>query len=355
MARTCLGHLVSHSYDIRITTGSDALNGAAERVLQKHVGDLGVPSDADLLRRELSAVVEGVRAALVDGSCEFASAGQLDRVRLLGGLRSEVVRSWSEDDSALLPLMRAFEVVNEALVASGEASSLAEVLEPTSRSVLREVAHLLRSPLSSIVMMADTLRDESMGPLSKAQKHQLGIIYRAALSVASTAGDLLTHLRGDTIDDPAPLSVTEVLNTVAEVLGPVAEARRCEVIIDQTVEGKRSGSELMLARILLALALRAMVMTRDGSVEIGARPDGNIVHFTVRARGLQGRASEHGLDPSRLFRLDRHGGGSAVSAAALALSAVDGILDQLDSKLELDTPSQDELRLAFSLALPPAN
>jgi hypothetical protein len=43
-----------------------------------------------------------------------------------------------------------------------------------------------------------------------------------------------------------------------------------------------------------------------------------------------------------------------VSETALALSAVDGILGQLDSKLELDTPSQDELRLAFSLALPPA-
>jgi signal transduction histidine kinase len=250
--------------------------------------------------------------------------------------------------------MQAFEVVNEALVASGEASSLAEVLEPTSRSVLREVAHMLRSPLGSIIMMADILRDESMGPLSKAQKHQLSIIYRAALSVASTAGDLLTHMREDKLDDPAPLSVAEVLNTVAAVLGPVAEARRCEVIIDQTVEGRRSGPELMLARILLALALRAMVTTRDGSVEIGARPDGNMVHFTVRARGLEGKASEHGLDPSRLFGLDRHGGGSAVSATALALSAVDGILGQLDSKLELDTPSQDEVRLAFSLALPPA-
>ena len=354
MARTRLGNFVNHSHDVRITTGSDALDGAAERVLQEHVGHLGTSSDADLLRRELSDVVEGVRAALADGSCEFASAGQLDRVRLLGGLRSEVVRSWSGDDAALLPLMRAFEVVNEALVVSGEASSLAEVLEPTTRSVLREVAHMLRSPLSSIVMMADTLRDESMGPLSKAQKHQLGIIYRAALSVASTAGDLLTHLREDKIDDPAPLSVAEVMNTVAEVLGPVAEARRCEVIISQTVEGRRSGPELMLARILLALALRAMVMTRDGSVEMGARPDGNMVHFTLRARGLQGKASEHGLDPSRLFRLDRYGGGSAVSPAGLALSAVDAILDQLDSKLELDTPSQDELRLAFSLALPPA-
>jgi signal transduction histidine kinase len=249
--------------------------------------------------------------------------------------------------------MQAFEVANEALVTSAE-STLAEVLEPTSRSVLREVAHLLRSPFGSIVMLADTLRDERSGPLSDIQKYQLDIIHRAALAVASTAGDLLTHLGEDPEEHPRPLSVAEIMEAVADVVRPVAEARRCRVIIQESVEGLRAGPTSALTRVLLALALRLADMTQDGSVELGARGEGRLVRFSLRAHGIRERVTVGADELLAVFRTEPNLGGPILSVSALALSAARTILGHLGSELAIEAPSRDELLVTFSLSLPPA-
>jgi signal transduction histidine kinase len=334
-------------------TRVDALDRAAERVVSCRAGDR--VQDSDLMRQELRVVAEGVRVALATGSCEFHGPGQLDRVRLLGDLRTELLRSWSRDDAPLLPLMQALEVANEALVTSAEAYTLAEVLEPTSRSVLREVAHLLRSPLGSIVMLADTMRDERSGPLSDMQKYQIDIIHRAALAIATTAGDLLTHMDEDPDEHPRPLSVAGIMQAVADVVRPVAEARRCRVMIHESVEELRAGPTSALTRVLLALALRLADMTQDGSVALVARAESGLVHFSVRAQGLREPVTVGADELLTVFRTDPNVGGPTLSVSALALSAAATILDHLGSELAIESPARDELLATFSLSLPPAN
>jgi hypothetical protein len=81
----------------------DALDRAAERVLSSRVRDRA--QDSDLMRQELRVVAEGVRSALATGRCEFHGPGELDRVRLLGNLRTELLSSWPKDDAPLLPIM----------------------------------------------------------------------------------------------------------------------------------------------------------------------------------------------------------------------------------------------------------
>ena len=44
-----------------------------------------------------------------------------------------------------------------------------------------EMAHDLRSPLSSILVLAESLRDGRSGGVNDVQKRQLGLIYSAAL------------------------------------------------------------------------------------------------------------------------------------------------------------------------------
>lgn len=330
----------------------DALDRAAERVLSSRLGDLA--QDSDLLQRELREVAEGVRSALATGHCEFHAPGELDRARLLGALRTQLLRSWPRADVPLLPIMQAFEVANEALATSAEASTLAEVLEPTSRSVLREVAHLLRSPLGSIVMLADTLRGERSGPLSDIQKYQLDIIHRAALAVASTAGDLLTHMGEAPEKHSRPLSVADTMEAVADVVRPVAEARRCRVIVQASVEGLRVGPTSALTRVLLALALRLADMTQDGSMELGARGEGRVVHFSVRARGIRERVTVGADELLTVFCTDPNVGGPTLSVSALALSGARTMLEQLGSEFSIESPSRDELLVTFSMPLPPA-
>jgi hypothetical protein len=187
------------------------------------------------------------------------------------------------------------------------------------------------------------------------QKYQIDIIHRAALAVASTAGDLLTHMDEDPYEHPHPLSVTEVMQAVADVVRPVAEARRCRVMIHESVEELRAGPTSALTRVLLALALRLADRSQDGSVALVARAEGGVVHFAVRAQGLREPDTVGANDLLTVFRTDPNVGGPTLSVSALALSAARTMLDHLGSELAIESPSRDQLVASVSLSLPPAN
>jgi len=59
-----------------------------------------------------------------------------------------------------------------------------------------EMAHDLRSPLSSILVLAESLRDGRSGGVNDVQKRQLGLIYSAALYLCAEASDLTELMRG---------------------------------------------------------------------------------------------------------------------------------------------------------------
>ena len=58
------------------------------------------------------------------------------------------------------------------------ASSLAG---PNGLELVVEMAHDLRSPLTSILFLAESLRDGQNSPVTDPQRRQLGLIYSAAL------------------------------------------------------------------------------------------------------------------------------------------------------------------------------
>ena len=70
-----------------------------------------------------------------------------------------------------------------------------------------EMAHDLRSPLSSILMLSEFLKSEQSGPITDTQRRQLSLIHSAALSLCSTARDVIELAReGGRLTDPARAS-----------------------------------------------------------------------------------------------------------------------------------------------------
>jgi signal transduction histidine kinase len=277
-----------------------------------------------------------------------------DALWLLRELRTEVVRSWPED-RPLLPAMRAFEEMQRRVLADGGGSPIEEILTPFARSLLREVAHMIRSPLGSIVMMADTLLEQGDQLTAERRARQHAIIYRAALGLAQVGGELLTLVEQRELEPVEHFSVEKALELVADVARPVTEARGCDLVLSLPDDPHVVGHPETLMRAMLALTLRAALRAREGNVEIEVRREAPTrVTFAVTARG-DGTIPDGGVaELLELFRAEPDTGSYTLSAEGLGLAAVAHLIRAMGSELVVDAPSDEELRLWFEITEPEA-
>ena len=97
---------------------------------------------------------------------------------------------------------------------------------------LVEVAHDMRSPLTSILFLVDAIRTGKSGSVSPIQERQLGLIYGAALGLSTLASDLVDLVRGGggLVEGPAaPFSIAEVVCGVRDLVTPIAEEKTAVV------------------------------------------------------------------------------------------------------------------------------
>ena len=163
-----------------------------------------------------------------------------------------------------------------------------------------EMAHDLRSPLTSILFLADVLQRGENGPVNDAQRRALGLMYSAALSLCTAASDVLELARGGNrlVDQrPASFSTAEMFASVRDMVLPLAVEKGLEVRLVHPVPERRVGYPRALSRVLLNLATNAVKYTDAGFVEIAARPTGRTrLEFSVRDTG-------DGFDPDRVRTL----------------------------------------------------
>jgi len=154
--------------------------------------------------------------------------------RLLDLLRTEIVLGWSEsgvDDAALPPLLVAIERVRE-VIEPGWGSPRRASLRRGRLGVPRRRTHDLRSPLTSILFLAETLQRGQSGDVNDVQHRQLGLVYTAALGLSSVASDIIELSRGGeqlVEREPVPLSVAAVLEAVRDIVHrwPRRSTSRC--------------------------------------------------------------------------------------------------------------------------------
>ncbi|MGH7554585.1 MAG: sensor histidine kinase, partial [Longimicrobiales bacterium] len=230
-------------------------------------------------------------AAIAGDSSDPPAAGALPALhrRLLELLRAELLRgAASESDPAeLLRLLRAIERLSDAIGASVDSAGASPL--PTGLEFVVGVAHDLRSPLTSILFLAETLHAEQSGEVNEIQRRQLGIIYSAALGLVAVASDIIELARGGeglTERRPTLFSVTEILESVHDIVRPMAEEKGLRVQLFPPAVDQRIGYPLALSRVLLNLTTNGLKFTDTGFVEISCRATSPTrVEFSVRDTG----------------------------------------------------------------------
>lgn len=313
---------------------------------------------------ELDAFFATLRDSLDATLAHTTPAGTLPRSlateRIIERLRFEFIDAVAASDrehatealdvlAALGTLQRCRVARNDAGWSDGYLASDRVAIELTT-----EIAHDVRSPLTAILFLVDMLRSGRAGPVTPAQARQLGIIYGAAFGMNQLATDIIDHVNGDRLVEPAPVSfsVTELLYSVRDILAPMTEERQLEMRLSTVQDDARLGFPTPLHRVLLNLAANSLKYTPRGSVSIGARQlAGTRVEFSVSdtGPGIPRRVQARLFQP---FRSDAHDDRRLFSSAGLGLTICRDLVAMLGGELRLTSAAGKGTRFSFALDLP---
>jgi signal transduction histidine kinase len=261
------------------------------------------------------------------------------------------------DTTQLLQILNAIERVGQQLEADWSRHFTDRLSAPDGLELVVEVAHDLRSPLTSILFLAETLQRGRSGPVNPVQERQLGLIYSAAFGLSSVASDVIELARGGDrlVDlDPIPFSVTDILESVRDIVQPIAEEKNLTVRLTSPESDFRVGHPVALSRVLLNLTTNALKFTGEGFVELSAvqRP-GRAVEFSVRdtGRGIPPQSMATLFEP---FRRRQKPGEYAFSGSGLGLSICRKLVEAMGSVMQVETAAGYGTRFYFVLDLPVA-
>ncbi|MGH7618581.1 MAG: sensor histidine kinase [Gemmatimonadaceae bacterium] len=215
-----------------------------------------------------------------------------------------------------------------------------------------EIAHDIRSPLSSILFLVETIRRGQSGKVSPIQERQLGLVYSAALGLSTLSSDLIDAVRGERLVDgrPIPFSITETILGVCAIVQPIGEEKGLPVDVSFPSMDGRIGYASAIHRVLLNLTTNALRYTETGTVSIGCTEHGHeAVEFWVKdtGRGIPDNVL------AMLFDGFRPGSvGLRFSSAGLGLAICRNLLEAMGSSLNVETSPDQGTRFSFHMNLP---
>jgi signal transduction histidine kinase len=338
-----------------------ALTGAAADVASSwSLGPHATSSQFDL-RSAIAVLTDAVRRSAIGGSANveglppFVPARRiLERLRraFLEHAEAPDVRDQAVD---VVDIIRAMERVQDGLDLDAAHRFASRLTGQDAQQLVVEMAHDMRSPLGSILILAERLRGGAGGDLSPIQQRQLGLVYSAAFGLSSLAGDVIELARGGTtlVDtEQIPFSVSDVLQSIMDILRPMAEEKRLEMKASGPSADVRLGHPSALNRVLLNLATNAIKFTNTGSVSVSTREiDRSLVEFSVQdtGRGIP----EHVMGSLfEAFRQRQTPGDYAFSSAGLGLSICQKLIRAMGGELQVATELEKGTRFYFTLDLP---
>lgn len=235
------------------------------------------------------------------------------------------------------------------------ASELVGRARTGAQALVRDVSHDLRSPINSILFLADSLASERSGQLNEVQRRQVGVLYTASLSLVAWLTDLIDAVGlVETETIPVRLekfSAEAVLTQIDQLLQGLAAHSGVELAFRLETMGPRRGDRRILSRILVNLVSNAIQATPNGgrvAVSASERRAGWLT-VTVEDTGteadieqLRRRLSEAPLiTPGSADRGWTHG---------LGLSICARLVDAVEGELRVDEGDASGCR--FTLNVP---
>jgi signal transduction histidine kinase len=323
-----------------------------------------IPSDIQASDEELSAHLIWIAGATATGEQDHSQNGATTtlRRRLVDVIRENVLSRWKDDAPdavTMLDTMCRLERAQKACAPSADQSFIAELSERGGLDLVVEVAHDMRSPLTSILFLSEILHRGQSGDFNEVQKRQIGIIYSAALGLVGLASDMIEMAKGGSqlrTPKPEAFSVNEILRSVHDLVGPTAEEKKLELSIRTLESDHRIGFPIPLNRILLNLTTNALKFTHTGGVHLTAdHVAGSRVRFSVRDTGP-------GISPDAISTLYQpfrreptRESGYYFSGTGLGLAICRRLVEALGSEIQVETKPEWGTCFSFELDLPPAS
>lgn len=337
------------------------LEDAARAVLEDQTAWRWHALDPEEAGQTLDRIVGVVSAAKAPSSDAIECGGVAAlALRLTELLRQELLdEPRGLSDQTLLDVVRRLERCRVAIEPRSDQELAFLLTGANALELVVEFAHDLRSPLTSIMFLADTLRKGQSGEINDVQRDQLGIMYSAALGMVGLANDLMDLARSE-VDDAwehsteEPFSVRELVEKTRNTVAPMAEQKRLDISFVTPQHDARMGHPVLLSRVLLNLLTNALKFTEQGRVEIVVQESpGERLLFSVSDTG-RGIDSEKLESLYNLFGRSESETGYHFSGTGLGLSICRRLVELMGGRLQVESQRGKGSRFFFELDLPRA-
>jgi signal transduction histidine kinase len=183
------------------------------------------------------------------------------------------------------------------LIREQVAREAAEGANIAKSNFLAVMSHELRTPLSAILGYEELLVDELAGPITDAQRHQLGRIKISAQHLLRLIDQILDYSRVDATRDiihSETTSANTMANAAASLIKPLAHEKGLQLVVTQANPDITMYIDTGKVRqILVNMLSNAINFTPTGTVSLTVeRHDPSTVTFVVGDTGI-GIAPEH--------------------------------------------------------------
>ncbi len=288
-------------------------------------------------------------ASVLAGGVMGDIAAVRDGVRAVGdGRRDLEIRTDGRDELAELA-----SAANRMAVQLGEREAERDRVEAARRDLIAAVSHDLRTPLTSLRLLADAIEDDLVDPETRQRYFGQMSVHIASLSALVEDLFELSRLEaGDIQWSMQQVAVDELIEETVEAMRPHAEKSMVMVIADLTgdVAAARANPE-KLQRVLFNLIQNAIRHTpADGSVTVAAEANGAHVEIEVADTG-EGVAPEERERAFEPFFRGGAGGARAGDGTGLGLTICRAIVEAHGGRIWFaDSPMGARVRFSLPLA-----
>ncbi|MDN3504590.1 MAG: HAMP domain-containing sensor histidine kinase [Rhabdochlamydiaceae bacterium] len=223
-----------------------------------------------------------------------------------------------------------------------ESKKKAEEASQAKDRFLSALSYKLRTPLTTILGLADCMLEEFDGPINMRQKSSINLINTAAKKLTLMINELIDISKiegGRVIYNPEEVNLAQIVQLC--VLSSQARAQEKDLKITQYIEDQYyiTSDSTRIKQILLELIRNATKFTQQGEINVSLSTDKETLKLTVKDSGLGIATSdqERIFDPFFTLQIDDKMGG-----IGLGLPIAKKIAEALDGyiQLEKDTGKQ---------------